>query len=77
VGVGEWCGGEVCVWWSVVVLIVLLLPWLVHINSATCHLVGRTQVEKVTTASQSKSSNVWIYNTLCTGCTWSPLTLSP
>jgi hypothetical protein len=28
----------------------------------------------VTTASQSKSNNVWIENTVCTGCTWSPLT---
>jgi hypothetical protein len=35
--------------------------------------------QKVMTASQSKSGNVWIYNTVCTGytgCTWSPLTLS-
>jgi hypothetical protein len=32
-------------------------------------------VEKVTAASQSKSSNVWIYDTVCTGYTWSLLTL--
>ena len=37
-------------------------------------LVDGIQVEKVTTTSQSKSSNVWIYNTICTGYTWSPLT---
>jgi hypothetical protein len=33
-------------------------------------------VHKVMTVSQSKSGNVWIYNTLCTGYTWSLLTLA-
>jgi hypothetical protein len=31
-------------------------------------------VHKVGTVSQSKSGNVWIYSTVCTGYTWSPLT---
>jgi hypothetical protein len=38
-------------------------------------LVDGIQVHKVMTVSQRKSGNVWIYNTLCTGYTWSPLTL--
>jgi hypothetical protein len=37
-------------------------------------LVGRIQVHKVIAVSQSKSSNVWIQNTVFTGYTWSPLT---
>jgi hypothetical protein len=39
-------------------------------------LVYRTQVQKVETVSQRKSSNVWIYDTVYTGYTWSPLTCS-
>jgi hypothetical protein len=39
-------------------------------------LVDGIQVHKVATASQSKSHNVWIWNTVFTGCTWSPLTSS-
>jgi hypothetical protein len=34
-------------------------------------LVDGIQVHKVITVSQSKSGNVWFYNTVCT---WSPLT---
>jgi hypothetical protein len=37
--------------------------------------VDGIQVEKVLIASQSKSGNVWVYNTVCTGYTRSPLTL--
>jgi hypothetical protein len=36
--------------------------------------VDGTQVHKVEAVSQSKSNIVWIYNTVCTGYTWSPLT---
>jgi hypothetical protein len=39
-------------------------------------VVDGIQVHKVVTVSRSKSGNVWIYNTVCTGYTWSPLTLS-
>jgi hypothetical protein len=39
-------------------------------------MVDGTQVHKVERVSQSKSGNVWIYSTNCTGYTWSPLTLS-
>jgi hypothetical protein len=38
-------------------------------------LVDGIQVEKVTTTSQNKSGIVWIYDTVYTGYTWSPLTL--
>jgi hypothetical protein len=34
---------------------------------------GWIEVQQVTAASQSKSSHVWIWNTICT---WSPLTSS-
>jgi hypothetical protein len=37
--------------------------------------VDGIQVEKVLIVSQSKSGNVWVYNTVCTGYTRSPLTL--
>jgi hypothetical protein len=37
-------------------------------------VVDGVQVHKVMTVSQSKSGNVWIYSTACTGYTWSPLT---
>jgi hypothetical protein len=37
-------------------------------------LVDGVQVHKVMTVSQSKSGNVWIYSTVYTGYTWSPLT---
>jgi Ni,Fe-hydrogenase I small subunit len=36
--------------------------------------VDGIQVQKVEAVSQSKSHIVWIYNTVCTGYTWSPLT---
>jgi hypothetical protein len=39
-------------------------------------LVYGIQVHKVEAVSQSKSGNVWIYSTVCTGYTWSPLTCS-
>jgi hypothetical protein len=39
-------------------------------------LVVRIQVHKVKRVSQSKSGNVWIYDTVCTGYTRSPLTTS-
>jgi hypothetical protein len=42
--------------------------------SVVTHLVDGFQVEKVTTISQNKSHNVWIYDTVYTGYTWSPLT---
>jgi hypothetical protein len=41
------------------------------------NLVDGIQVHKVMTVSQSKSRNVWIYSTICTGYTWSPLTRYP
>jgi hypothetical protein len=34
-------------------------------------MVDGIQVHKVMTASQSERGNVWIYNTVCTGYTWS------
>jgi hypothetical protein len=37
-------------------------------------MVDGIRVHKVAPASQNKPSNVWIYNTVCTGYTWSPLT---
>jgi hypothetical protein len=37
-------------------------------------MVDGIQVHKGTTVSRSKSGNVWIYSTVCTGCTWNPLT---
>jgi hypothetical protein len=40
------------------------------------HLVDGIQVHKVTTTSQNKSSDVWIYDTVYTSYTWSPLTSS-
>jgi hypothetical protein len=39
-------------------------------------LVDGIQVHKGMPVSQSKSGNVWIYSTVCTGYTWSPLTIS-
>jgi hypothetical protein len=42
------------------------------------YCVDGIQVHKVMTVSQSKACNVWIdspiYSTVCTGCTWTPLT---
>ena len=49
------------------------LHW-VHLEPT--YLVDVIQVHKGTTVSQSKSGNVWIYSTVCTGYTWSPLTLA-
>jgi hypothetical protein len=43
------------------------LPHLEH------HLVDGIQVHKVKRVSQSKSGNVWIETTVCTGYTWSLL----
>jgi hypothetical protein len=37
-------------------------------------MVDGIQVHKVVTVSGSKPGNVWIYSTVCTGYTWSPLT---
>ena len=37
-------------------------------------MVDGIQVHKVEAVCQSKSRNLWIYNTVCTDYTWSPLT---
>jgi hypothetical protein len=36
-------------------------------------MVDGIEVEKVMAVSQSKSRNVWLYNTVCTDYTWSLL----
>jgi hypothetical protein len=38
------------------------------------YMVDGIQVHKGMPVSQNKSGNVWIYSTVCTGYTWSPLT---
>jgi hypothetical protein len=39
-------------------------------------LMDGIQVHKVITVSESKGGSVWIYNTICTGYTWNPLTFT-
>jgi hypothetical protein len=39
-------------------------------------MVDGIQVHKVVAVSRSKSDNIWIYNTVCTGYIWSPLTMT-
>jgi hypothetical protein len=59
----------------------LLLPirFILGLAPTVCRLadpdlVDKIQVHKVQRVSQSKSGNVWIYDTVYTGYTWSPLT---